>query len=364
MNDSLIKFTQPATRLLIASLFLFLIGTLAIYSSSFFKSIELYASPTFFIKKHVLVFFISLIIGWVILKLPKSFLNKTSPYLFYFSLFLLSLVIIPGAYKKIGGAKRWINFIIVFQPIELLKISMILYYSKILCENSRAKAYLKIGISLLIISLFLLLQPDFGSLVLILSVAGVMLFLAGIAPKLLYGISSATIFAGSLAIYFSPYRLRRVLTFLDPWSDRTGSGYQTIQSFLALKNGNMTGLGLGESKQKLLYLPEAHNDYILAVVGEELGIIGLVFVLVLISTVVYYGAKSSYMQNCNYNRYVSTSLVFLFFFQSFFNISVVLGLLPPKGIGLPLVSYGSTSLLTFSCIIAIIIRCSLQDKEA
>jgi Bacterial cell division membrane protein len=247
-----------------------------------------------------------------------------------------------------------------FQPSELCKLSLCFLIAKIFSTKKNSPFqinshyfYLSL-IPTTFFAIFLIRQPDLGSLFLLCAVTITSLYCYGLKFRhLCYIIAVLTIFA-SLAIYLEPYRMRRVLSFLNPWNDINKGGFQIIQSYLAFQNGGLTGTGLGSSKQSLLFLPEAHNDFILAVIGEELGVLGVLLVFFLYLTIIFCGYRISMLQARGFLCGLAFTLTSTLALQALFNMGVVTGLLPTKGISLPMISSGSSSLLFFSLSIALL----------
>lgn len=251
----------------------------------------------------------------------------------------------------VKGASRWIEIgPLKFQPSEFAKIAIIVFIAALLERRMERideppHALLPIGVVLGALIGLILMQPDLGTAFSIVMIAAVMIFTAGLNYRYLLMLAGMGLPALGVLIYTSEYRMRRIMAFLDPWSDPTGSGYQPIQSMISVSVGGISGRGIMEGLQKLFYLPEPHNDFIFAVVGEELGLIGATVVLACFCIIAWRGIRTALRAPDRFGAFLAIGLTTMVAFQALFNISVVLGLLPTKGIPLPLVSYGGSSLL-------------------
>jgi len=343
LSDQILFFT---TLIVVA------FGLVMIYSTTAVVAEEKFGDALFFVKRQGLAAAIGIVfmIGAANLNLNK--LKQYTHILFPISLFLLLLIFIPGFGLKGGGALRWIGFgPLRFQPVEIVKVLMIFFTAGYVSRYEKQMPTFKYGIAmpLVILSLIgfpLLLQPDFGSAVVISLLVMIVMFAAGSSLKF---IALGSVFLGGLAsvlVLISPYRLKRILAFLDPFSDSSGQGYQLIQSLIAIGNGGLSGVGIGESQQKLFFLPAAHNDFIFAVIGEELGFIGCATLLLLFLVILWRGIRTAVnFSNDSYYFGLSLGLTLLIVIPAILNMGVALGLLPTKGLVLPLVSYGGSSLI-------------------
>lgn len=326
-------------------------GLVMVYSSSFIFALEKYKDGLHFFKRHLAFAGIGVgafVLGW---RLPVEKLRARTFQIFLVTILALIAALIPGIAHRAGGASRWVNiFGFTFQPAELAKFAVLLIVASQLDKKLHRQENWRVGfltyfIGALPIYLLLLMQPDFGSVALLLCTTFCMLLGSGI--KIRYLLTSVLILAPTAAtlIMTSPYRRARILGYLDPWADPAHKGFQIIQSFLAFYSGKIFGVGLGNSREKLFYLPEAHNDFIFAVVGEELGLLGVVFFVGLFFTVVMRGLTAAQRLERPYAKALAIGITALIGLQAFFNMGVVLGLLPTKGLPLPLISYGGTSLI-------------------
>ncbi|MBF0457513.1 MAG: putative lipid II flippase FtsW [Nitrospirae bacterium] len=315
-----------------------------------------------YLKKHLA----SIILGFVLLavtyKMNAESLKKAALPLLICSAVLLIAVKMPGIGITVNGARRWIRLAgITFQPSELVKLSMVLFMAKYLSGASfkpdSVKAFAKpIGL-MLILQGMLLLQPDFGSAAIIGIITFAMLFLAGVRIK--YILSLGVVLIPVVAkLIMEPYRLKRVLVFLNPWADEKKSGFQLIQSFVALGNGGLNGVGIGKSTQKLFFLPEAKTDFIFAIVGEEMGLIGAALVVFLFLAVFIRGIYIVSRLKGGFYMYAAAGITLLISIQAVINMAVVSGLLPTKGLPLPFISYGGSSMILNAAAIGILLNLS------
>lgn len=326
-------------------------GLVMVYSSSFIFALERYKDGMHFFKRHLIFGAMGVgtfLLGW---RIPLSKLRKLVGPTYIFTLIALVLVLIPGIAHRAGGASRWINFFgFTFQPSEIAKFAVILFVAaqiekKIHEQTNWRSGFLAYFIGAIPVYVLLLKQPDFGTVALLLCTTFCMLLGSGVKLRYLVTTVAALVPTASLLIMTSPYRRARVLGFLDPWSDPAHKGFQIIQSFIAFYHGKWFGVGLGNSKEKLFYLPEAHNDFIFAVVGEELGLFGVLFFVGLFLIVVWRGLDAAKSLHQPFAKAIAIGISSMVGLQAFFNMGVVLGLLPTKGLPLPLISYGGTSLI-------------------
>ncbi len=349
---------------------LVIFGMIMVYSSSFILAQERYGDGFAFIKKQLAfgtVGFGALILA---LKVPVSFWKKNAPRFFGGAVLLLLAVLIPGVGSKIGGASRWIVLpFFSIQPAEVAKLAAV-FYTAWMLERKKTELHRfvpgvvspYIGVGLLM--MLLLAQPDFGSTAIIGIVVFLMLLIAGVRAHFLTLMVVVGGALGSLLILAAPYRRARLMTFLDPWQDPLGKGFQVLQSMLALHNGGISGMGLGNGKEKLFYLPEAHNDFLFAVIGEELGFLGAISVLSLFGLILYRGMKISHRyfeeKNDLFGSLLAAGITLALVLQAFVNMGVVVGALPTKGLTLPFLSYGGSALIVNLFSIGILLRISKE----
>lgn len=331
-----------------------LVGSVVmVYSSSSVVALTSYGDATYFMKRQLLWALLGLAVMAVTMRLDHRMLQdqRVVALLIVVSLALLLAVLVPGIGREVNGSRRWLRLgMLSFQPSELAKFGLVVYMSSLMARkrellrdfmNGLVPVYLVTGVFLGAA----LLQPDFGAALTFAAMAFILLFAGG--ARLLH--LGGTVLAALPFVYFAvahkAYRLRRITAFLDPWSDPQGSGHQIIQSFVAFGSGGLTGRGLGEGRQKLLFLPERHSDFIYAVIGEELGLIGALAVLALFLVILVRGVRIALAAADPFSRFLALGITVLVSMQAMINTAVVTGLLPTKGIALPLMSYGGSSLV-------------------
>ncbi|MBI2877488.1 MAG: putative lipid II flippase FtsW [Candidatus Tectomicrobia bacterium] len=337
--------------ILLPALGLVLLGTLLVWSASAAIGLERYQDLHYFVKRHLLHLSLGLAAMAATACLPYTQWRPLAYPLLLGSLLLLVLVLVAPWGKEVGGARRWLSFRRVsFQPAELSKLALCLYLAHSLPRKGERLQEFVLGLLpyLLILGslcLLLLLQPDLGSALLLMSMAFLLLFIAGVRPVYLFFslLSIAPLLWA--AIHQVDYRWRRILAFLDPWRDPTDSGFQIIQSLLALERGGLWGVGWGQGIQKLFYLPEPHTDFLLAIAGEEVGLVGLLFILGLFGTLVGRGFWIALRSPDPYGQLLALGITLSIAIQGSIHLGVVVGLLPTKGMPFPFMSSGGSALL-------------------
>ncbi len=346
-----------------------IIGLLFIYSSSSIFALELFNSSTFFIKKQLIGLFLGCLSFIFISTLSLDFIYTMVPITFLISLLLTACTFIPSLGITIYGSSRWLSLkLLIFQPSELLKITVILYVARFLAEREKrpfsfVKSYLPLLIVIGTTSLLLLIQPDFGLAVTLASTTFLMLFMAGFPMRYLISTFCAMIPIIILLILKYPYRLKRIFTFLDPWKDPQGAGFQIIQSLIAIGSGHWLGSGISQSKQKFFYLPMQHTDFIFAIIAEETGFIGCCIIIFLFFLILYYGMKIGWHMKKTFHALTIKGFTTLIVLQAIINIFVTIGLFPTKGIGLPFVSYGNSSLITLCIMLGLMYNITKQESS-
>lgn len=345
------KIVQDAAIIQIVVATLLIIGIIFIYSSSSFYSIERYGTAFYYVKRQLVGLALGIAAYFLGRKIPLTFLQETSLMTLVGSILLTMLPLLNIIGKKVHGSHRWINiFGFTFQPSECLKVAMIIYIASFLARkkdelHSLKKSYLPVLAIIGVIAAILLKQPDFGCAVTISATTLCMLFLANINLKYLGYTVLASIPALISLAYLQPYRWRRILTYLDPWKDPQGSGFQIIQSLIAVGSGGLWGTGIAQSKQKFFYLPMQHTDFIFSIIAEEIGFIGSLFIIALFMLFTFFGFKIAWNLENLFATYLVQGITVLITLQSLINIFVSTGLAPTKGIGLPFISYGNTALI-------------------
>ncbi len=349
----------------IATLALVSVGLVMVASASVGFAASVYGDPWFFIKRHVIYLLLGGASAILVASLPVNLWRQYGWMALLLALTLLMLVLIPGIGRKVNGSQRWLLLgPLTLQASEVVKFCCVVFFASYLARRqyelqSSWKGIVKPLLVLGLIVFLLLLEPDFGSSVVLSATVVSMLFLAGVklwqfAVLVLIGVSGLV----SLALV-SPYRLQRLITFLDPWADQFNSGYQLTQSLIAFGRGEWFGVGLGNSVQKLFYLPEAHTDFIFAIVAEELGLFGGAVVIGLFTFLVAktFGIARLAIQREDYfSSFAAFGIGILLAGQAFINIGVASGLLPTKGLTLPFISYGGSSLIVSCALMAFLFR--------
>jgi cell division protein FtsW len=350
-----------AKRYVTTVLVLLLIGLVFIYSASSVHALESKSSAAYFVKKQFFAILLGLFAGILMLILPCRLVKKLIPVFFGGALFLCILTLVPKIGVKTYGSRRWLNLFITFQPSEFLKYAFIGYVAKILSERNKKLVpikylYFKIVFLTAIVSAVLLLQPDFGMTVTLVVTALAMLL---VIPGSLRYVLLTTICALPAAIFLvitKAYRLKRILTFLDPWKDPEGAGFQIIQSLIAIGSGGLFGHGIGYSRQKFFYLPMQHTDFIMAIIVEETGFMGACLLILIYLTLLWTGFKWAVKTTDSLGYYLIIGYTWLILIQVMINMAVVSGLFPTKGLGLPFISYGSTAIVALLWYLGVIIK--------
>ena len=364
--------TGHGMTVIVAIVFLVSLGLVMVASSSMGIAEDRMGDPFYFIKRQTLLLIPGLVAAVIVYQIPLSFWQQMSGPLMILGFVLLILVLIPGIGKEVNGSRRWINLgILGFQPSELCKVFVMLYMAAYLVRrkeevrNEWSGFMIPLGIMSLIV-LLLLLEPDFGSVVVLMFAVIAVLFLAGVKLQQFIMLMTATVLVAGIVAVSSTYRVKRLVSFTNPWADPFGSGYQLTQSLIAFGRGEWFGVGLGESIQKLFYLPEAHTDFLYSILAEEFGLMGSLLVILTFSVLVYSGmeiGKQSEQRGKLYGAYLAYGLSILIGVQAFINMGVCSGLLPTKGLTLPFMSYGGTSLAISVVMIAFLLRVNFETNN-
>lgn len=352
-----------------AALALLCLGLVMVASASLHK---INGAPFHFVLRHLIALGMGVAGALVLFQIPLKQLQKMGAILYLFGLLLLLLVLIPGLGKEVNGATRWIPIGgFSLQSSEFMKLFLVIYLSGYLVRRQvevthSVWGFIKPMILLVLACTLIMIQPDFGTTTVLLVTALGMLFLGGVPVwqfLILIALAGSALFT---MIIVSPYRLQRVTTFLDPWADVQNSGYQLAQALIAFGRGELFGVGLGNGIQKLFYLPEAHTDFLMAVLGEELGLMGTLVVVFLFAFVVWraftIGAEAERLES-RFAAYMAQGFGLWLGIQAFINIGVNIGLLPTKGLTLPLMSYGGNSIIVACMVIAILVRIDYENRH-
>ncbi len=353
------------TTLLLISLSLTCIGVVMVYSSSAIMAAERFHDGFYFLKRQLAY----ALVGFALMAFATYFnyhnWRRVAVAGLFGSIVLLALIFVPGLGVRVGGAVRWLQLPgITLQPAELVKLALVLYLAHSLTRKkekvrSLSRGYLPYMIILGLLLGILLKQPDLGSAMIIAGVALSMLIVAGVRWRYILPTLLMSLPILYLLVMQVDYRRRRILAFLDPWEDPFDSGFQIIQSLVAFGKGGVLGQGLGIGEQKLFYLPEAHTDFIFSVIGEELGLVGVLVVAALFLLLVLCGIRIALQCQDPYGRNLAFGLSLLLGLEAFVNLAVCMGLLPTKGLALPFISYGGTSLVV--CLVAIGILLNISN---
>ncbi|MCC5859185.1 MAG: putative lipid II flippase FtsW [Ectothiorhodospiraceae bacterium] len=360
-------------RLLAAVVALTVLGLVMVASASISLAERSLGTPLYYFQRQLLFVGGAYALGWLTLNTPLDSVRRMSGLLMLFALLLLVLVLVPGVGREVNGATRWIPMgIINLQVSEVMKLCLMVYLAAFLVRRGE-QVRTRLGVFLVpvavmaLIGLLLLLQPDFGAAVVIVGTGLGMLFLAGVPLSRFIALVVLAGGAGVALIYASPYRLERLLSFSNPWADPFNSGFQLTQSLIAIGRGELFGVGLGGSVQKLFYLPEAHTDFVFAVLAEELGLLGILVLVGLYSYVCWRvmatGARSLAAGRA-FGGYLCFGVGTWLAIQGFVNAGVNMGLLPTKGLTLPLLSYGGSSLLMTVVALALVLRAGHEAAQA
>ena len=362
-------------KILFSAICLLTIGLIFVYSASIAyatndKSIH---NQYYYIIRHAGYVFVAVLAGVGAFRLPTSFWRKNAVVIGLVVVFLLVAVLVPHLGRTVNGSKRWIGVgMINLQPSELAKLGMAIFLSYyVTSKASGLKRFIQDVLPILgiigLVSGLLLLEPDMGSTTVVFIIALGILFMADIDKLIIIGFSSIGVIGFVVLILIAPYRMRRVLGFINPWDDALGKGYQLTHSLLAVGHGSWFGVGLGNSIEKLFYLPEAHTDFILAIIGEETGVAGI-SVIILLFWIIFYrgftvvGFEARSLPNRQFQGLLAQGISLWFFAQALVNIGVTIGVLPTKGLTLPFVSFGGSSILVSCIALAILLKIDYENK--
>ena len=353
--------------LLISVIVISLFGLIMIYSASNIWAEYKFNDPFKYVKNQGLFLIVGIIVMIIVSKIDYKIYMEKSNLILTGCLILLILVLIPGIGTVRNGSRSWFGIgSFGIQPSEFAKLAMIIFTSKYLTNNDKGTKNIKGILPILILTLLMfgliMLQPDFGTgIILVMAVVGI-LFIAGLNIKYFIRLGILGVVGIVGLIIAAPYRLTRILSFLNPWSDPLGSGFQIIQSLYAIGPSGLFGFGFGNSRQKHFFLPEPQTDFIFSIISEELGIVGCIFVIIMFVIICYNGFKISKNSNELFAKYLSFGLIFKLAFQTVLNLMVVTGLLPVTGVTLPFLSYGGSSLLVSMASMGILLNISRYQK--
>ena len=351
------------------------LGLVMVYSSSIAiaeADKDVGNQSTYYLIRQAMFICVGLAAAFVSFQIPIAWWQKMAPYLFLFGLFLLVLVLIPGVGRNVNGSQRWLSLVVInLQPSELVKLFSAMYVADYAVRkapqmDSLLKGFLPMVVVMVLVGFLLLREPDFGAFAVIAAISISILWLGGINGKIFAGLLALLPVAIYFLIWSSPYRLQRVIGFMDPWADPYGKGYQLSHALIAFGRGEWFGVGLGASVEKLLYLPEAHTDFLLAVIAEELGFVGVLTVLGLFVWIVIraFGIGKEAVANERYfAALLAQGLGVWIGVQAIINIGVNMGVLPTKGLTLPLLSFGGSGILANCIAMAVLLRIDFENRR-
>lgn len=327
------------------------VGIVMVYSTSAITALETYGDAAYFLKRHLLYLALGLLaLAWA-LGIDRERIRRWAKPAMALALLLLLAVLVPGIGHRVAGASRWFRVGgFSFQPSELAQLAIILYLADVLTRKRSLIQDFFQGVLPALVVLgatvgLILVEPDLGTAVATASVALLLLFIAGVRWQVILPILLAAVPTVGLLILTKPYRMRRIMAYLNPWADPEGSGFQLIQSLVALGSGGIFGVGLGESRQKLFYLPAAHTDFVFSVIGEEMGFVGTTMILILLGLLFWFGLRVAFSSPDTFGLFTGLGIILLLALEAFVHIGVSTGAIPTKGLPLPFVSYGGTALI-------------------
>lgn len=369
------KLAEVDMLLLWSILFLLLTGMVMVYSASIAVAEAgrfTGNNPAYYLIRHSIFMVIGIVVAGLAFQVPIALWQKAAPWLFLFGLVLLVVVLIPGIGRDVNGARRWLSLgPINLQPSELMKFFVVLYAAdftirKMEHMHDLKKAFLPLAGAMVLVGILLLKEPDFGAFVVIIAITSGILFLGGMRARLFAFLILVLLLAFSVLIYVAPYRKDRILGFMDPWADAFGSGYQLSQALIAFGRGEWFGVGLGASVEKLFYLPEAHTDFLLAVIAEELGFVGVAAIIVLFAIIIHRAfaiGRQAVVFDRIYAALVAQGVGIWIGLQTLINMGVNMGWLPTKGLTLPLMSFGGSGIVTNCIALAVLLRVDWENRQ-
>jgi len=356
------------------ALILLLLGMMMVYSASIATAEASRFTgnqPAYFLSRHALFLAVSLVGALLAFQVPINVWQTLSPWLFLLGIVSLVLVLIPGVGREVNGARRWLSLGVAnLQPSEFMKLAVVLYAADYTARKSALMHSFKKGLLpmlavMLVVGWLLLREPDFGAFVVIACIAMGILFLGGMNGKWFAGLFVLALAGFLILILSSPYRMQRIFGFMDPWADPYGKGYQLSHALIAFGRGEWLGVGLGASVEKLFYLPEAHTDFLLAVIAEELGLVGVVAIIALFTWIILRAfaiGRQAAASERYYAALVAQGAAVWLGVQTLINMGVNMGVLPTKGLTLPLMSFGGSGILANCLLLAILLRIDYENR--
>ncbi len=369
------RFTEVDEGLLWLAALILLTGLVMVYSSSIaFAEGSKFTGyrADYFLVRHAASLVAGVIAAWIAFQVPVALWQRAALPLFLFGVALLVLVLIPGIGRSVNGAQRWISLgFITLQPSEFMKLFAILYAAdytvrKAAVMDSFKHGFMPMALAMVFVGWLLLRQPDLGAFAVIVAVAVGVLFLGGMNARLFFGLILFLLAAFALLILFSEYRRQRIIGFMDPWSDAYVKGYQLSHALIAFGRGEWFGVGLGNSLEKLFYLPEAHTDFLLAVMAEELGFIGVITIILMffwLTRRAFEISRQALALERTFAALVAQGVALWIGVQTLINMGVNMGLLPTKGLTLPLMSFGGSGILVNCVALALLLRVDYENRR-
>ncbi len=367
----MIKPAYYADRaIILTTLLLVATGVVMVYSTSYVVAMNRFGDEYFFVKKHLMFAGLGFVVFAAASRVNYRVYRKLAYPALILAIVMLGLIYVPGLGRAAGGARRWLALPgLTFQPSEFAKFAVIVFLAYSLEAKKDVIKDFTLGfmphvvIPGVLIAL-IMAQPDFGTAVTLSMLVFLMCFAAGVKLRYLLGTTACVLPVLALVVLRFGYMMRRLQIYMDPWKDAKGAGWQMVQSFIAFGSGGVWGVGLGEGRQKLFFLPEAHTDFIFSVIGEELGLVGVGVIILLYVGLVVSGVRVAFRAKDLFGTYLALGLSFMIGLQAIINMGVVMGMLPPKGLPLPLLSYGGTSLVMSMLSAGIILNIYIKSNEA
>ncbi len=363
------------TNILFAAILLLTVGLIMVYSASIAYAGKDSGSGNqyYYLIRHVLAITLGLVASVLAFNMPTSFWQKNANKIIVGVIILLVAVLIPHVGRVVNGSRRWLPLgLLNLQPSELAKLGMAIYMANYFCGKTLSLKKFRsdvvpVVMTLLSVCVLLLAEPDMGSTTVVFLIALTILYLSDLDVRIIIGTVAFGVVAFVALVIFEPYRMKRVVGFLNPWEDALGKGYQLSHSLLAFGHGGWFGVGLGNSIEKLYYLPEAHTDFIMAIIGEEFGVVGVITILILFWVIFYRGftvvaGDTKRLPNRKFQGLLAQGISVWFFAQAIVNIGVAIGMLPTKGLTLPFVSFGGSSVLVNCIALAILLKIDYENK--
>lgn len=350
--------------LTVVTMALICIGIVMIFSASCVNAMETFKDSLYYLKRHLIFLSMGLITAYLVMSVDYHHMQPFAKRMLIFSIVLLVLVLIPHIGKESWGARRWFKLgPFHFQPSEFVKLAMIIYTADFLARKQAIiknfwRGFVPVLLMMGVACALTVKQPDLGTTVEIAAVTLIMLFIAGARKRHMSLIGLGGVAMVVFLIIKEPYRMARIIAFLDPWKDSQGIGFQLTQSQIALGSGGIFGVGLGHSQQKLFYLPAAHTDFILSIIGEELGMIGALSVIGLFVMFIWYGTRIIRQTHDAFGYFLGVGIVSMLGLQAMVNIGVSIGAFPTKGLPLPFISYGGSALIFHLIAVALLLNVS------